>query len=284
MTRIAAFATALAADTGLTYDAAYKWATAEVGANNNLGIMVNGKPASYATPQEGAQAAAALINSAPQYAGIRASIGTGTTAELDAIAHSAWHQGYVGGTYADAVAGKPLALDSYYAGVFGMGGTADYIPTGPGAIPLAPSGVSSSQLQTAPWTSQDLANAVAIYENIPAAKRTAKQSASLATDLNTLATDYGSPQAAAEAVAQAMHGNVLPPSTPVPAPAAPPAQAPSVSGTGDTQTPTPAVPTNVVITNNPAPTGGTTPDWLGFGALALVGLVIVLLASGKGNA
>ncbi len=96
-TNQAAFAAALQRDLpGLLPSVAAAWAHAEVGSNNNLGIMLGpNQPASYATPVEGAAAAAALIKTAPQYAGIRASLkSTNPNTQATAIAYSPWQQGY----------------------------------------------------------------------------------------------------------------------------------------------------------------------------------------------
>lgn len=117
--RLDRFAAALSAATGLTYAASRKWASAEVGAYNNLGIMDGpGKPHQYATPEEGAAGAAKLINSSPLYAGIRASVASkDTTTELWAIAKSPWHLGPSG-------LAKAGGVDPYYARIFGLKGTA----------------------------------------------------------------------------------------------------------------------------------------------------------------
>ena len=111
--RLDQFARALAADTGLSYDAAHAWAQAEVGPLNNLGIMNGSQPASYATPQQGAAAAADLINSSPYYAGIRASTKGTTDQQLVAIAQSPWHLGPTG-------LAKAGGTDPYYARIFGL--------------------------------------------------------------------------------------------------------------------------------------------------------------------
>ncbi len=111
--RLDQFARALSADTGLSYDASYLWAKAEVGANNNLGIMVGARPAAYPTPAAGAAAAAALIDSSPLYAGIRASTSGSTHAQLTAIAQSPWHLGPTG-------LSRVGGTDPYYAKVFGL--------------------------------------------------------------------------------------------------------------------------------------------------------------------
>lgn len=121
-----AFARALAAETGLSYQASLAWASAEVGGNNNLGIMAGpGQPASFATPAQGAAAAAALINSSPLYAGIRASVGSSPAAQMDAIARSPWHLGPSG---LKAAGG----LDPYYARVFSAFGYAGNANVGVG--------------------------------------------------------------------------------------------------------------------------------------------------------
>ncbi len=119
--RLQQFATALSKDTGLTYDASYKWASAEVGPLNNLGIQSNGGPASYATPQEGAAAAASLINSSPLYAGISATIPSNNTMlQLGAIAQSPWRLGSSG-------LAKAGGYDPWYAKLFGLN-TAAFMP------------------------------------------------------------------------------------------------------------------------------------------------------------
>lgn len=113
--RLDRFAAALSAATGLTYDASRKWASAEVGVNNNLGIMDGpGKPHAYATPEEGAAGAAKLINSSPLYSGIRASVSSHDThTQLVAIAQSPWHLGPAG-------LAKAGGTDPYYARIFGI--------------------------------------------------------------------------------------------------------------------------------------------------------------------
>ena len=124
--RLDRFARALSSDTGLTYDASYKWASAEVGPLNNLGVMLGpSTPAGFATPELGAAAAADVImhrnNYAAEstYSGIRASIASGdTTKQLTAIASSPWHL--------TPPAGQ---LDPYYARVFGLSGAAGNMPT-----------------------------------------------------------------------------------------------------------------------------------------------------------
>ncbi|MHB8674592.1 MAG: hypothetical protein ACYDAK_13070 [Candidatus Limnocylindrales bacterium] len=140
-----AFAKALQADLpGLLPSVAAAWTHAEVGANYNLGIMSNGQPASYRTPAEGAAAAAALIKSAPQYSGIRASLkSTDPNVQAAAIAGSPWHLGANGLAAAGGV-------DPYYKRIFegfgltipgpqtGRGGTLPKVIPGPNAI--APSG------------------------------------------------------------------------------------------------------------------------------------------------
>jgi hypothetical protein len=129
--RLDRFARALSADTGLTYDASYKWASAEVGPLNNLGVMLGpSTPAGFATPEAGAAAAADVIMHRNSYAaestysGIRASIASGdTTKQLTAIASSPWHL--------TPPAGQ---LDPYYARVFGLSGAG----SAPGAITASP--------------------------------------------------------------------------------------------------------------------------------------------------
>jgi len=113
--RLDRFAAALSAATGLTYDAARTWATAEVGINNNLGIMDSpSQPHAFSTPEEGAAAAAKLINTSPLYAGIRSSVSSRDThTELLAIAQSPWHLGPSG-------LAKAGGTDPYYAGIFGL--------------------------------------------------------------------------------------------------------------------------------------------------------------------
>lgn len=111
------FADELAKRTGLSWNAARAWTQAEVGDSNNLGIMTNvmGQrvPKRFATPEEGAKAAADLINSSPLYAGIRASVGKSDENQLRAIASSPWHLGPTG-------LAKAGGVDSYYSRIFGL--------------------------------------------------------------------------------------------------------------------------------------------------------------------
>jgi hypothetical protein len=116
-----AFARSLSYYTGLSYTAALAWTSAEVGGNNNLGIMdAPGKPHVYGTPAQGAQAAAQLINTSPLYAGIRASVGKSPQEQMDAIARSPWHLGPTGLKNAGG-------LDPYYARIFSSFG---YVKSG----------------------------------------------------------------------------------------------------------------------------------------------------------
>jgi hypothetical protein len=126
--RLDRFATALSKKTGLSFEASRKWAQAEVGEYNNLGIMTTnaqGKrvPMRYATPELGATAAAQLINSSGNYAGIRASTGGSTLQQLIAIANSPWHEGF-----------KP-GIDPYYKRIFGLKAQGDLGHT-MGATPM----------------------------------------------------------------------------------------------------------------------------------------------------
>ncbi len=119
------FAQTLARLTGLSFTAALAWSAAEVGSNNNLGLMpatsncpvattADGKTyCAYPTPAAGAAAAAQLINSSSMYAGIRASAGKSVQEQLNAILHSPWHLGRTDGA------------DPYYAGIFKQYG---YVP------------------------------------------------------------------------------------------------------------------------------------------------------------
>jgi hypothetical protein len=199
-----AFAQALAADTGLSYQAALAWSTAEVGPLNNLGIMNGSQPASFATPQQGAAAAAQLINTSPYYAGIRASTKGTVQDQLLAIAQSPWHLGPSG----LAAAG---GIDPYYVKVFSSFGLGS--PAAIGGNPT--SGTSGGAMTTAPapdltthWTASDLAAGIGRYLAIPEGQRTPKQQQALTTDIGTLVKDTGSPEAAAALISQAMGGPV----------------------------------------------------------------------------
>jgi hypothetical protein len=126
--RLDRFATALSKKTGLSFEASRKWAQAEVGGYNNLGIMTTNAqgrrvPMQYATPELGATAAAGLINSSSNYAGIRASTGGSTLQQLLAIANSPWHEGF-----------KP-GIDPYYKRIFGLKAQGDLGHT-MGATPM----------------------------------------------------------------------------------------------------------------------------------------------------
>lgn len=98
---------------GLNIGVARAWAKAEVGDYNNLGIMdAPGKPHRYATPEEGAKAAADLINSSSNYAGIRSSLSsTNPNIQASAIATSPWHLGKAG-------LRRVNGIDPYYARIF----------------------------------------------------------------------------------------------------------------------------------------------------------------------
>ncbi len=305
-----AFAKALAADTGLSYTAALAWASAEVGGANNLGIMAGpGQPASFPTPEAGATAAAQLINTAPQYAGIRASTKGTVQDQLLAIATSPWHQGYVGGTYADAAAGRPLALDPYYAKVFssfGLGSAAIGGSPATGTSGGKPTvAIAPAPDLTTHWTTSDLAAGIGRYLAIPEGQRTPKQTQALQTDIGTLVKDTGSPQAAAALIAQAMAGPVQGASSSSVQPAgqqlfSPAGQAVQVSPTqpGAIATVQPGLPAlgnvpspaaNVAAAMNPTPAsssgsllGGISPT-----VLLLIGaavLVLVLVSSEGGAA
>lgn len=197
-----AFAKALAADTGLSYQASLAWASAEVGPLNNLGIMNGSQPASFATPEAGAAAAAQLINSSSYYAGIRASTKGTVQDQLLAIAQSPWHLGPSG----LAAAG---GTDPYYVKVFqnfGLGAPAAIN----GSPVVGTSGGAATTLATTHWTTNELAAGVGRYLAIPEGQRTPKQTQALATDIGTLVKTTGSPEAAAALIAQAMGGPVQP--------------------------------------------------------------------------
>lgn len=163
-----AFAKALTRELpGLNYTVALAWTTAEVGSNNNLGIMRGpGKPASYATPEQGAAAAAALIRTSPYYSGIMASLAGGSPQQQAmAIAQSPWHLGPTGLRNAGGT-------DPYYARIFsGFGFT---FPSTPGAVTI------NATLASSPSGTQTLADAL----GLPADQ---KLSLSMATDPTTLA-------------------------------------------------------------------------------------------------
>lgn len=158
--RLDRFAAALSAATGLNYDAARLWASAEVGAYNNLGIMdAPGVPHQYATPEEGARGAAQLINSSSLYAGIRASVASHDThTQLLAIAQSPWHLGQ------DGLA-KAGGTDPYYARIFGLStGTTPHKPVGKGY------GVTGGNTgNTTPGPSQGDLNPIDALSGIPKA-------------------------------------------------------------------------------------------------------------------
>jgi hypothetical protein len=112
--RLDRFAAALAKNTGLTVEASRKWAQAEVGPLNNLGIMKGpGQPAGFATPEAGAAAAANLIKSSSYYSGIMGTVGQSANAQLNAIARSPWHLGPGG-------LAKAGGVDPYYKRIFGI--------------------------------------------------------------------------------------------------------------------------------------------------------------------
>jgi hypothetical protein len=111
------FAQALVKDLpGLQLSVARAWSAAEVGtARNSLGTGGATGP-TYATPELGAQAAANLIKTSGQYAGIRASLkSTNPNTQATAIAQSPWHLGATGLKTAGGT-------DPYYARIFKMFG------------------------------------------------------------------------------------------------------------------------------------------------------------------
>ncbi len=292
-----AFATALAKDTGLSYQASLAWASAEVGPLNNLGIMNGSQPASFATPEAGAAAAAQLINSSPYYAGIRASTSGTVQQQLLAIAQSPWRLGPTG-------LAKAGGTDSYYVKVFSSFGLTAPAPINGGTTTSAPPAPkTAAPLATTPWTANDLAAGIGRYLAIPEGQRTPKQQQKLTTDIGTLVKDTGSPEAAAALIAQAMGGPVAPapaPTAPVVA-SAPVAQAapvyspvPAIASTPIATVPSgvvsaanlPSPAANVAAAMNPAPSGGGLLSGVSPTTLLLIGagfLVLVLVLNTEGG-
>ena len=99
---------------GLNYDVAKAWVTSEQGVNNNvLGVTnpANHSLYSYSSMQSGINAAANLVKSSSNYAGIRAVLGTTSQQEAAAIVNSPWNapSHYKSTTYAGglrAIAGS----------------------------------------------------------------------------------------------------------------------------------------------------------------------------------
>lgn len=104
---------------GLSHEAAVKWINAERGVNGNV-LGVTFRDASgqhlytYGSQEAGLRAAAALVRSSSDYAGIRSSLGKSTIAQLTAIAASPWSGA------------------GYYRRAFGIGGATDGATTVPG--------------------------------------------------------------------------------------------------------------------------------------------------------
>lgn len=99
---------------GLNYTLAVKWINAERGVNGNvLGVTYDsssasgyqGKLRTYSSQEEGLRAAAALIKSSGNYAGVRASLGKSYEDQARALVASPWN-----------VRNSP-----YYARLFGVG-------------------------------------------------------------------------------------------------------------------------------------------------------------------
>ncbi len=120
----------LAARSGLCGSVALAWVTIENGVNNNiLGVEVNGRLATYATWQQGIDAAVARLQTSSYYGGIRAAIASGDCCkQRDAIVASPWSGSshYGNGAHFPAVAGC-----APYAGGSGGGVTLPPTTTGP---------------------------------------------------------------------------------------------------------------------------------------------------------
>ena len=286
----------LASKTGLTPAAALAWLQAEQqqvpNPTNPLNITAGGTPgesgtlrtsygtfATYSSPQAGLDAAAWLIANG-QYSGIRATLGTGdSTAQAKAIDASKW--GTSGALGALGVTAAPAAAE-----------------------PSAPTLESSTaQLTTQHWTTAQLAAGVATYEAIPAAQRTAKQSAALATDVATLAKDTDL-QMTEAAPAEPALTTTLPPTTAQagqvvsvlpsvsvasPEPAATTGTAAPVAAAATTGTAAPvAAGAPGAAAAAPAPAVTSSPlagiDPMGLAALAIGGLALVLFLSAPSGA
>lgn len=120
---------------GLNIDVARAWVQREVGAYNNLGIMDSpGNPHQFATPQQGAKAAADLIKRSNNYAGIRTSLQGTPAQQALAIAQSPWRLGPSG---LRAQGGT----DPYYYKGFVQAGILSgntSIPSGGASTPITP--------------------------------------------------------------------------------------------------------------------------------------------------
>ena len=99
-----AYATELASATGLAPSVVTTWIGAESPWNstsvdhNYLNVTSHGTPVAYATAAQGAAAAAQLILSSSDYAGIRQAIASGSPAQqIAAIQASPWDKGNYGG-------------------------------------------------------------------------------------------------------------------------------------------------------------------------------------------
>lgn len=116
----ATYGATLASLTGLSPAVITAWLGAEEpwGSTDSTNNYLNIGPGyTYSTPQQGAQAAAALINNDSDYAGIKAAASQSPEAQISAIEASPWdvggYNGQLGTVYSQVVASRPTAsLDS----------------------------------------------------------------------------------------------------------------------------------------------------------------------------
>ena len=97
MANYSEFVNRLSALTGLNKDVLNAWASRENGVNNNiLGVTSGGSLVKYPSQTAAAEATAKLIQTSPNYAGIRASEGKTSQQQALAIAQSPWRLGGTG--------------------------------------------------------------------------------------------------------------------------------------------------------------------------------------------
>ena len=116
------------AKTGLDKSVVTVWAQAENGGNNNvLGVTSGSGLLSFTSPTAGADAAANLVNTSSNYAGIRASVNQSPAAQALAIAQSPWR---LGGSGLKTVGGT----DPYYYNQFVGAGIISGSTISPGQV------------------------------------------------------------------------------------------------------------------------------------------------------
>lgn len=248
-------------------------------ANNSLSF------ASYATPAEGAKAWASLLNANSSYHPIIAALSNqNPTALASAVGKSPW------GTSTNGIlAAMGANVSNSASGPKGVAAKANVLGT-----PSAPTTTSASAGGTfTPGTPEYLAHNIGVYLGV--AKPTPKQQQALTTDINTLAKDLGSPEAAAAMIAKvngiAYSGPTAPAATPPaltdnPGGVMLPAQVPAYTPAGAINPmilPSPAA--NVAAAVNPAPATGQ--GVAGLSPMLIIGgigivVLIAVMAKGRG--